>query len=65
MKDNVTDKKYSSQVPVGEIICNLDIKVYFKKCGSLNMNKKGGKRIRPHNMQFTSQILNPLYNELD
>lgn len=65
MIDNVTDKKYSSQVRVGEIICNLDIKVYFKKIGSLNMNQKGGKRIRPHNMQFTSQILNPLYNELD
>lgn len=65
MIDNVTDKKYSSQVHVGEIICNLDIKVYFKKFGSLNMNQKGGKRIRPHNMQFTSQILNALYNELD
>lgn len=62
MIDHMTDKKYSSQVHVGEIICNLDIKVYFKKFGSLNMNQKGGKRIRPHNMQFKSQIL---YNELD
>lgn len=61
--DNMMYEKCGSQV--GEIICNLDIKVYLKKFGSLNMNKKGGKRIRPHNMQFTSQILNPLYNELD
>lgn len=31
MIDDMTDKKYSSKVHVGEIICNLDIKVYFKK----------------------------------
>lgn len=61
MIDNMTYKKYTSQV--SEIICDLDIKIYFQKFDSLN-NNKGSKRIGPHNNQFTSHKLNPLYNQL-
>lgn len=44
MIQNMTDQKYTSQV--GEIICEFDIKNYFQKFDSFNMNK-GSKRIQP------------------